>query len=157
MGKTSPLSFSVFAALKDSLTIGAALDGELVAFDETGAPSFNALENAGPNANVVFFAFDVLVSEGKDVRNLPLRARKTILRLVLDQSDRIQLAEYFPGPLAKFTKAVREIGSERVVAKRLDVPYEPGRRSGSWSKMRINIGQEFVIGGFTTGSNGVAC
>jgi DNA ligase D-like protein (predicted ligase) len=145
----------VFAALEDALPIGTALDGELVGFDEMGQPSFNALQNAGPDANVVFFAFDVLESEGKDVKKLPLRARKTILKLVLAASDRIQCSDHFAGPLAKFTEAVKEIGGEGIVAKRLDAPYEPDRRSGSWSKMRLNIGQEFVIGGFTTGSHGI--
>jgi bifunctional non-homologous end joining protein LigD len=61
----------------------------------------------------------------------------------------VQLSEHFGGSLAKFLEGVKQIGGEGVVAKRLDKPYEPGRRSGSWSKMRINIGQEFVIGGFT--------
>jgi ATP-dependent DNA ligase len=56
---------------------------------------------------------------------------------------------------ALFVAAVRQMGGEGVVAKRLDSHYEPGRRSGAWSKKRINIGQEFVIGGFTPGSNGV--
>jgi ATP-dependent DNA ligase len=67
----------------------------------------------------------------------------------------VQLAAHFGGPLSRFLEGVKQIGGEGVVAKRLDSRYEPGRRSGSWSKMRINIGQEFVIGGFTPGSNGI--
>jgi ATP-dependent DNA ligase len=84
-----------------------------------------------------------------------LRARLALLPSVFTPSERVQLSEHFAAPLARFLEGVKQIGGEGVVAKRLDGPYEPGRRSGSWSKMRINIGQEFVIGGFTPGSHGV--
>jgi bifunctional non-homologous end joining protein LigD len=104
---------------------------------------------------VIFFAFDILVSQGDDVKRLPLRDRKELLKSTLSGTGRVQLSEHFGGPLAKFLEGVKQIGGEGVVAKRLDRPYEPGRRSGSWSKMRINIGQEFVIGGFTPGTNGI--
>lgn len=50
-------------------------------------------------------------------------------------------------------KAVREQGLEGLVAKRLDSIYEPGKRSGAWQKMRVNRGQEFVIGGYTAGGS----
>ena len=141
--------------LLESIGPDTALDGELVAFDAEGKLSFNALQNAAAGTHVVFFAFDILVSEGKDVKSSPLRDRKALLRSALKRSDRVQLSEHLNGPLAKFLTGVKQIGGEGVIAKRLDRPYEPGRRSGSWSKMRINIGQEFVIGGFTPGSNGV--
>jgi bifunctional non-homologous end joining protein LigD len=131
------------------------LDGELVAFDDEGNLSFNALQNAASGTNVVLFAFDVLLSEGNDVKALPLRDRKDLLKLKLMATDHVQVSEHFGGPLVKFLEGVRQIGGEGVVAKRIDRPYEPGRRSGSWSKIRINLGQEFVIGGFTSGSNGV--
>ena len=52
----------VFAALKDALPLGTAVDGELVAFDESGRPSFNAIQNASAETNIVFFVFDVLVN-----------------------------------------------------------------------------------------------
>lgn len=141
--------------LVDAVEIGTALDGELVAFDDQGQLSFNALQNAASGTNVVYFAFDILVSEGKDVKRLLLRDRKDLLRSALNVTDHVQLSEHFGGSLVKFLQGVKQIGGEGVVAKRLDRSYEPGRRSGSWSKMRINIGQEFVIGGFTPGSNGI--
>jgi bifunctional non-homologous end joining protein LigD len=67
----------------------------------------------------------------------------------------VQLSEHFAGPVSRFVAAVREVGGEGVVAKRLTFRYEPGKRTGAWSKKRLNIGQEFVIGGFTPGSNGI--
>jgi DNA ligase D-like protein (predicted ligase) len=141
--------------LNDTIAGDTALDGELVAFDDAGLPSFNALQNATRETNVVFFAFDVLVSEGQDVKMLPLRARKNLLSRIFHANGHVQLSEHFSGPLAKFIEGVKKISGEGIIAKRLDTPYQPGRRSGSWSKKRINIGQEFVIGGFTPGSNGI--
>jgi bifunctional non-homologous end joining protein LigD len=141
--------------LLDALKVGTVLDSELVAFDDEGQLSFNALQNAGSGTHVVFFAFDVLVSEGEDVKALPLRERKNLLESILKPCDHVQLSAHFGGRLSRFLEGVKQVGGEGVVAKRLDSRYEPGRRSGSWSKMRINIGQEFVIGGFTPGSNGI--
>src|ERR1700758_732712 len=141
--------------LSEAIKVGTALDGELVAFDDKGKLSFNALQNAATGAHVVFFAFDVLVAKGRDVKRLPLRDRKDLLTSILNGTDHVQRSEHFGGSLAKILEGVKAIGGEGVVAKRLDGPYEPGRRSGSWSKMRINIGQELVIGGFTPGTHGI--
>src|SRR5215469_16571917 len=62
--------------LLDAIKLGTVLDGELVAFDDEGQLSFNALQNSASGTHVVFFAFDILVSQGKDVKALPLRQRK---------------------------------------------------------------------------------
>jgi bifunctional non-homologous end joining protein LigD len=145
----------VIAALKTALQPGTALDGELVAFDKTGRPSFAAMQDASAETNVVFYVFDVLQSRGKDTKQLPLSERLALLRSAFVPSDVVQHCEHFIGPVDRFLVGVRKIGGERVVAKRLSSTYEPGRRSGSWTKMRINVGQEFVIGGFTPGSNGI--
>jgi bifunctional non-homologous end joining protein LigD len=151
-GQKYPL---VLQDLSTAIAPDTALDGELVAFDDSGTLSFNALQNATPATNVVLFVFDVLVSRGIDVKMLPLEQRKELLGRILRTTEHVQASEHFSGPPAKFIAGVKRIGGEGVVAKRLSAPYEPGRRSGAWSKMRINIGQEFVIGGFTPGSNGV--
>jgi ATP-dependent DNA ligase len=145
----------VFAALQKALPMGTAVDGELVAFDETGHPSFNAIQNASPETNIVFFVFDVLVNRWKDVKNLALRERLSLLRSAVVPCEREQLSEHFEGSLSLFVAAVQEMGGEGVVAKRLTSRYEQGKRTGAWVKKRLNIGQEFVIGGFTPGSNGV--
>jgi bifunctional non-homologous end joining protein LigD len=145
----------VAASLTAALRPGTVLDGELVAFDRNGRPSFAAMQDAGADANVVFFAFDVLMREGKDTKTLPLSERLGILRSAFLPSDHIQNCEHFVGPLERFLAGVRKIGGEGVVAKRLSSRYESGKRSGVWTKMRINVGQEFVIGGFTPGSNGI--
>lgn len=145
----------VFAAIEKALPPGTALDGELVAFDETGHPSFNALQNSDAKTNVVFFVFDVLWYRSKDVKSLPLSERLSILETAFTPSERVQLSEHFAGPASRFVRAVRQMGGEGVVAKRLNSIYEPTRRSGAWRKIRLNAGQEFVVGGFTSGSNGI--
>lgn len=145
----------VFAALAEALPLGTAVDGELVAFDESGQPSFSAIQNADADTNVMFFAFDVLVNHWRDVKNLALDERLSLLQSAIVPSERVQLSEHFSGPLNRFVAAVREMGGEGVVAKRLASRYEPGKRTGAWAKKRLNIGQEFVIGGFTPGSHGI--
>jgi len=146
---------AVFFDLKHALPIGTALDGELVAFDESGQPSFNAIQNASAETNVIFFVFDILFHGGKDVRRPLLSDRLDLLESAFVHSARVQLSAHFPGPADQFVTAVRKMGWEGVVAKRLSSRYEPEKRSGAWSKLRLNIGQEFVIGGFTVSSHGV--
>jgi DNA ligase D-like protein (predicted ligase) len=145
----------VFAALADAFPMGTAVDGELVAFDESGQPSFNAIQNADAKTNVVLFVFDVLVNRWRDVKYLALSDRLILLQSAVVPSERVQLSEHFDGQVSRFVTAVRETGGEGVVAKRLASQYEPGKRTGAWAKKRLNIGQEFVIGGFTPGSNGI--
>jgi DNA ligase D-like protein (predicted ligase) len=145
----------VVASLVQAIAPGTVVDGELVALDADGRPSFQALQNAQPDTQVSFYAFDILRDAGNDVRALPLRDRLAHLDTAYLPNDDALLCEYFPGPAADFAATVRRIGGEGVVAKRLDKPYEAeGRRSGAWSKLRLNLGQEFVIGGYTLGSNG---
>jgi bifunctional non-homologous end joining protein LigD len=144
----------VVTALAQALHPGTAVDGELVAIGEDGQPSFNLLLNSRLDSPVVFYAFDVLTHDGEDVKALPLNDRLPILDCAFIPSDHAIISENFPGPAAQFVAAVRKLGGEGVIAKRLDRSYEPGKRSGAWVKMRLNLGQEFVIGGFTPGTGG---
>jgi bifunctional non-homologous end joining protein LigD len=130
------------------------LDGEIVALDASGRPSFSALQNYGTGkATVFFYVFDVLVFEGKDVMGEPLRVRHEMLETNIMPllSEPIRYAGTLDAPLSVLISSVKEQGLEGLVAKRLDSRYEPGQRSGSWQKMRLNQGQEFVIGGYTVG------
>jgi DNA ligase D-like protein (predicted ligase) len=151
LSKKFPL---VTSALHDALYEGTVIDGELVATDVEGRPSFNALQNATPHTPVAFYAFDILTHRGQDLKNLPLRDRLSILDSSVVPSSHALLCDHFPGPADNFVAAVKRLGGEGVVAKRLDSRYEPGKRSGAWQKMRLNLGQEFVIGGFTPGGHG---
>jgi bifunctional non-homologous end joining protein LigD len=128
------------------------IDGEVVALDEEGRPSFNTLQNySAAGAPLNFFIFDLLVLKGKDVMAEPLvKRRELIEKHVLPKlADPIRYSPILEGSLANLIHSVKEQGLEGLVAKRRDSKYEPGLRSGAWRKMRVNRGQEFVIGGYT--------
>jgi DNA ligase D-like protein (predicted ligase) len=128
------------------------IDGEVVALDESGRPSFNILQNHGSSgAPIVYYVFDVLVLEGRDVMAEPLSARRELLRteILPKLGEPIRHCPELNASLADVIASVRAAGLEGLVAKRLDSQYEPGQRSGAWRKMRINQGQGFVIAGYT--------
>jgi ATP-dependent DNA ligase len=91
-----------------------------------------------------------LVLAGEDVRRLPLDERRDTLRcqLMRKLGDSIRYSETFDVPAAELVEAVRAQGLEGVVAKRRASAYRSGDRSGDWLKLRLNQGQEFVIGGY---------
>ena len=134
----------------------AVVDGEIVALDTQGSPSFQALQHRGshPGHQIVFYAFDVLHLDGKDLTAEPLLKRRARLPRVLDGSGLLP-SEELPGTVAAIVEAVRGLGLEGVIAKRKDSLYEPGERSDAWQKLKLENQQEFVIGGYRPGSNGV--
>jgi ATP-dependent DNA ligase len=99
--------------------------------------------------------FDLLIWNGRDLTNLPLTERWRLLKSIKPRSGRIRISEQFDISPGDMIFAVRQQGLEGVVAKRKTSVYEEGKRTGSWAKMRINKGQEFVIGGFIPGPHGV--
>jgi DNA ligase D-like protein (predicted ligase) len=128
------------------------IDGEVVALDEAGRPSFNTLQNHGSSGVPLhFFIFDVLVLKGKDVMGESLlKRREMIEKHVLPKlADPIRYSRVLDGSLKNLIDSVKAQGLEGLVAKRADSKYEPGQRSGAWQKMRVNAGQELVIGGYT--------
>ena len=129
------------------------VDGEIVALDPEGKPSFNLLQNYASSPSPVFFyVFDLLMFSGKSTLEEPLyRRREQLERVLLKLQLPVRYLPGLDGNLADLTRAVREQGLEGLVAKRRDSIYEPGARSGAWRKMRINQGQELVIGGYTLG------
>ncbi len=130
------------------------IDGELVALDENGRPSFHALQNFAGSTTVLYYVFDVMVLAGRDVKAEPLDARQTLLerRIVPKLADPARFMGELEAPLRDLIHSVKAHGLEGLVAKRRNSRYEPGLRSGAWMKMRVNRGQEFVIGGYTIGT-----
>lgn len=138
------------------------LDGEIVAFDASGKPSFNALQNrvqlktpreiaaADQNAPVVFYCFDLLHFAGVDLRKAPYRDRRRYLAQCLLPSPLVQLVHASEDGVELHAAALAS-GLEGVVGKRKDSRYEPGRRSASWLKVKATDSAEFVIGGYTKG------
>jgi DNA ligase D-like protein (predicted ligase) len=128
------------------------IDGEVVALDADGRPSFNTLQNYGSSGVPLhFFIFDVLVLKGKDVMGEPLvKRRELIEKHVLPKlADPIRYSPVLEGTMKQLVHSVKTQGLEGLVAKRRDSKYEPGLRPGAWQKMRVNAGQELVIAGYT--------
>jgi len=130
------------------------VDGEVVALDDQGRPSFNLLQNFGASSTpLIYYAFDAPIVAGRDMTREPLEVRRRLLETdVLPLLDEpIRYSQELPADLPTLIKAVKAQGLEGLVAKRRSSRYETGRRSGAWQKMRVDRGQEFVIGGYTVG------
>lgn len=124
------------------------LDGEIVAFDAAGKPSFNAMQNRSQQS--VFYCFDLINFEGIDLRSLPYADRRRYLVQCLLPSPLVQLVHAADDGVALHDAATAS-GLEGVIGKRKDSRYESGKRSGAWLKVKATQSAEFVIGGYTTG------
>lgn len=141
----------------------ATLDGELVAFDDRGRPSFGRLQHrihlddptavrtAAREVPVAFVVFDLLALDGTTITALPLRERRRALETVLEPGPTWRLSQLHLGDGAELLEVARDAGLEGVVAKRLESPYTPGKRSPAWVKVKIRRRQEFVVGGWAPG------
>ena len=144
----------------------AILDGEIVAFDENGRPSFQRLQlrmgltspmsiqRRSRACPVTYEVFDLLELDGELTLDLPYEERRRLLQGLALDGPSWQTPRHRVGDGEALLAAARERGLEGVVAKRLDSPYRPGRRSGEWVKVRNWRRQEFVIGGWMPGEGG---
>jgi len=153
MTRTYP---SIAAAGRRLQARQAIVDGEIVAVDEHGRPSFQALQHpsAHPRHTVVFYAFDLLHLNGVDFVGAPLHERRASLPDVLSRSG-ILLSSELPGTADEVVEAVRHLGLEGVIAKRRNSRYTPGERTSAWVKLKLDRQQEFVVGGYRPGPHGV--
>jgi DNA ligase D-like protein (predicted ligase) len=134
----------------------AVLDGEIVAVDADGHPSFQALQHrsAHPRHIIVFYAFDLLHLSGQDLTGRTLDERREQLPGVLNDSG-VLLSIELLGTSQQVIAAVRDLGLEGVIAKRRRSPYTPGDRNTAWVKLKLDRQQEFVVGGFRPGPHGI--
>ena len=132
------------------------LDGEIVALDDRGYPSFAALQNSqSGRESVYFYVFDLMKLRGQDVRALPLKERRQLMEEAIGRlGDPVRVSLIFNADPSELLSATRNQGLEGIIAKRIDSSYESGERSGAWVKYKTNKGQELVIGGYKPGSNG---
>lgn len=141
----------VAAAIVKVRADSALLDGEIVALDRNGHPSFQDLHHrASAGTRIVYYAFDALQIDGRDIMKRPLEERREALREVVTGSS-VHLSESLPGLPGQIERAVRRLGLEGVVAKRRASVYTPGVRSRAWLKVRFSKRQEFVVGGYKPG------
>jgi bifunctional non-homologous end joining protein LigD len=134
------------------------IDGEIVALSsKAGAPDFSAMQTAlseGRTDDLVFFAFDLPFSDGKDLRQVPLFERKKRLLKRLEKFTKmnrsaIRYVEHFKAGGDAILESVRKAGFEGIVSKKFSSAYRSGR-SDNWLKAKCRPGQEVVIGGWNT-------
>lgn len=138
----------------------AVLDGEIVALDEHGRPSFSLMQQRsgltiGPKRRakdrsvpIVYYAFDLIYAEGYDLTRVDLEKRKDALRSLLSTSELVRYSEHFVGQGEELYRAAREQKLEGIVAKKRNSCYIQ-KRSREWLKMKVTMRQECVIGGYT--------
>ncbi len=141
----------------------AILDGEIVAFDEQGLPSFAALQRRMHTASrararrlaretpVTYVVFDLLWLDGHPVMDLPYSERRELLSALDLAGESVQIPDHLVGHGAELLQMCTERGLEGVVAKRLDSTYRPGLRTGEWVKVKTSSRQEFIVGGWLPG------
>ncbi|MEA3193178.1 MAG: bifunctional non-ous end joining protein LigD, partial [Betaproteobacteria bacterium] len=130
---------------------GMVLDGEIVAFDASGKPSFGAMQNRGAGAErAVFYAFDLLHFAGVDLRKATYADRRRYLAQCLLPSPLVQLVHAEEDGVA-LHKAAMANGFEGVIGKRKNSTYEAGKRSSAWLKVKASNTADFVVGGYTKG------
>ena len=146
-----PTLQAVADALADHHVI---LDGEVVALDKKGLPSFSEMQNRLRTTNIQFWAFDVLRLDGRSLLKATYRDRRRVLEALAAVGDGLVVPDLLAGDGADALAESRRRGWEGVVAKRWDSTYQPGRRSKSWVKDKNWNTQEVVIGGWREGNGG---
>ncbi len=127
----------------------AIVDGEVIALDAAGEPSFAFLGD--PRGHLLYQVFDLLWVDGKSLLDWPLEERKALLQARLRSDPRVRFTEHVVGEGLAFHAAAVERGLEGIVAKDRRSPYVPGLRSRAWRKVKIRPEQELVVGGWTRG------
>jgi bifunctional non-homologous end joining protein LigD len=129
------------------------LDGEAVALDESGVPSFGEMQNRARSTKVEFWAFDILQLDGRSLLRAKYSDRRRLLEALADGGGLI-VPDALPGDGPEAMEYARKHRWEGVIAKKRDSTYQAGRRSASWIKDKIWNTQEVVIGGWRAGEGG---
>ncbi len=154
-GKSLKERYPTVASAVGKLPVkSAVLDGEIVAVDAEGRSSFQLLQSyqapGGHRAPLLYYLFDLLHLDGRDLLTLPLQDRKQLLQqLLLHAPPTLRFSASLEAPPRALLRELKRQGLEGLMAKLKDSPYEPGKRSGAWSKFKWSAEQEFVIGGYT--------
>ncbi len=146
-GEDYPLVYDELKKIKKQVV----LDGEIVALDENGKPSFQLIQQyaQGGEVPIVYYVFDCLSIKGKSIEDKPLSERKKMLKALLPASDVIKYCDHIEEQGKEFFAAVKKQGLEGMIAKRADSVYTEGSRSGDWLKVKNIMTEEAVIAGYT--------
>jgi bifunctional non-homologous end joining protein LigD len=154
--KTLNAQFMPLAEALASLPFDALFDGEIVVLDKSGKADFQLLQNytRSSRGDLIYYVFDLLYYEGRDLRVLPLARRKSVLRQVVAGRTFLKLSDHVEAEGVALFNAAREAGVEGIVAKDGASPYRSGRRGSEWLKVKTYLRQEAVIAGFTRPKGG---
>jgi len=131
------------------------LDGEIIAVDPTGLPSFQLLQQYEQNkAPLVYYVFDCLYRDNKSLKEKPLLERKKILKKLLPENNIIQYCDHIEERGVEFFMQIKKKGLEGIIAKKADSLYYEGKRSANWLKIKHMQTQEAVIAGYTVPEGG---
>lgn len=127
------------------------IDGEIVNVDQKGTADFSSLQSWRSEADgaLVYYVFDLLWFDGKDLSKMPLIERRKILKSILPKSEFIRISENFETNGLEFFKLAEQMSLEGIMAKKEDSLYYPGTRSKDWLKIKTQLRQEVIIGGYT--------
>lgn len=144
-------SYQEITAAVAKLRHDVVLDGEMVAVDSNGHPHFEWLQNwrTSPRGKLVYYVFDLLWCDGKDLRKLPLRTRRSILSNIIPKDSIIRLSDGVESKGLKYFERAAKLGLEGIVAKKFDSTYQDNVRGKNWLKIKTHMRQEVVIGGYT--------
>jgi DNA ligase D-like protein (predicted ligase) len=145
---------SAYPAIVDDLLATnrtAVFDGEIVVLDDSGIPKFELLQSyrTARQGHLVYYVFDLLFLNGRDLRNHPLVQRKETLRKILNGSEIVRYVEHVDGSGKQFFDLARERGLEGIVAKKKSASYLTGKRVDHWLKIKCRLVTEAIICGFT--------
>jgi len=142
--------YPVYAALQQWQR-NLVVDGEIVVLDAKGIPDFGALQTWRSEADgqLVYYLFDILWLDGRDLMNVPLQQRREILRSVMPKEGIIKLSENFEATGSEFFTLAEKMGLEGIMAKKAESIYVPDARSKDWLKIKTEKHQELIIGGYT--------
>jgi bifunctional non-homologous end joining protein LigD len=134
----------------------AVVDGEVVAWDEGGKPSFQLLQKRSQSRRLNLVLFDLLFLNGRDLRDKPLTMRRAALQKIIPRghSDTVVLSRELQGAGDQLLEQARKLNLEGIVAKKRDSRYECNERSGAWVKRRAGLSDTFLVGGYVPGSHG---
>jgi bifunctional non-homologous end joining protein LigD len=138
--------------LLKSWKLNAIVDGEILVLNGKGISDFGALQNWRSEADgeLVYYIFDILWYEGKNLMELPLIERQAILKQVIPtDDDRIRISQVFNASGIEFFNAAARMGLEGIIAKKADSTYTSDLRSKDWLKIKAHKRQEVIIAGFT--------
>ncbi len=127
------------------------LDGEIMVMDKNGVPHFEALQNwrRDPKGQLYYYAFDILWCDGRDIREMPLIERKVLLKSVLPSNSIIRYSDHIETNGLGLFDEMKKQHLEGMVAKKSDSTYHENQRGNNWLKVKTQLRQEVVIGGFT--------